>query len=195
MHSFNNDTYLSIKSLGSNWMFSLIVLTNCLIVLDKDCNFCDSTHYISQSSIWFVGAFNRETKEMPMTVCLDCFYFYIFYLLCATTFISEYIVGFITDPQDLTNVRVSLVALRIKSSKHLNLHGPNTHVKAVFCFKRYTHDTMKTFWFCLYHKASLSKAILRHWSMWLVSSGVSVASLGEGPSLALVAHPSSDVSQ
>ena len=97
MHSFNNDTYLSIKSLGSNWMFSLIVLTNYLIVLDKVCNFWDSTHYISQSSIWFVGAFNRETKEIPMTVCLDCFSFYIFYLLCATTFISEYIVGFITD--------------------------------------------------------------------------------------------------
>ena len=99
---------------------------------------------------------------MPMTMCLDCFSFYIFYLLCTTTFISEYVVGFITDPQDLTSVRVSLVALRIKSSKHLNLHGPNTHVKTVVCFKRYTHDTMKTFWFCLYHKASLSKAILRH---------------------------------
>ena len=61
------------------------------------------------------------------------------------------------DPQDLTSVRVSLVALRIKSSKHLNLHGPNTHVKTVVYFKRYTHDTMKTFWFCLYYKASLSK--------------------------------------
>ena len=97
MHSFIDDTYFSIKSLCSNLMFSVIVLTNCLIVLDKDCNFCDSTHYISQSSIWFVGAFNRETKEMPMTMCLDCFSFYIFYLLCATTFISKYIVGFITD--------------------------------------------------------------------------------------------------
>ena len=162
MHSFKNDTYLSIKSLGLNWMFSLIVLTNCLIVLDKDCKFCDSTHYISQSSIWFVGAFNRETKEMLMKMCLWLFFFLYFLFVVRHHFhfgVYCWLHNW-PDPQDLTSVRVSLVALRVKSSKQLNLHEPNTHVKTVVCFKCYTHDTMKTFWFCLYHKPSLSKPAL-----------------------------------
>ena len=38
----------------------------------------------------------------------------------------------------------------------------------------------------------MSRLLQRHRNIWLVSSGVSLASWGEGASLALVGHPTSD---
>ena len=43
-----------------------------------------------------------------------------------------------------------------------------------------------------YQKIVMSRLLQRHRNIWLVSSGVSLASWGEGASLALVGHPTSD---
>ena len=121
MHSFNSDTYWSTKSLCSNWKFSLVVLTNCPIVLGKGCNFCDSTHYISRSYIWVGGAFIERLRKCPWqcvsTAFLLMFLFVLHHHFCFRVY-CWYHNRF--NLQDLMSVLVSPVAVRIKSSQRFN---------------------------------------------------------------------------